>query len=402
MRSLGYLAVVCLGAATTAQASNPALQELFFSACAGATGALAARCGETPDGLGNLSGDSESSLNPSQILSGNVSGIEAAQAKAQAARERASNGESADLNLGPFSLLLNARYSDEERRRDPGMDRERGYELSQRALELGFDYRVSDRVVWGGIFSYEKGKLDFAGERPGVNFTPASRAGRTDRDGLGLAVFAAYAFESGAYLDFTAGYDWDDLTIERRSVFQETTRNVSQTDSLTRGSTDGRQWWTSLNGGMNWSAGANGYGIYGGATYTRSRIDGYDETDLSNSGLAMSFASVARSSLTGRVGLRGQRAVSTAQGVLIPQARVEYEREFDGEADSTGAAYLLDTNRNQLTLRGDSAKGGRVNLGLGLLAVLPNGWMPFIDAEMLVGESNRDRYRIALGLRKEL
>jgi outer membrane autotransporter protein len=402
MRSLGCLALISLGVATNAQASNPALQEVFFSACVGATGALAARCGETPNGLGDLSGDSESSLNPSQILSGNVSGIEAAQAKARASRERASSDESADLTLGPFSLLVNARYSNEERTRDPSTDRERGYELSQRALELGVDYRVSDRLVWGGLVSYEKGKLDFAGERPGVNFTPASRAGRTDRDGLGLAVFAAYAFDSGAYLDLTAGYDWDDLTMERRSVFQETTRNVLQTDSLTRGSTDGRQWWAALNGGMNWSAGANSYGIYGGATYTRSKIDGYDESDLSNTGLAMSFAAVERSSLTGRVGLRGQRAVSTTRGVLVPQVRVEYEREFDGEADTTRAAYLLDTNRNQLTLRGDSAKGGRVNLGLGLLAVLPNGWMPFIDAEVLVGESSWDRYRIALGLRKEL
>lgn len=402
MRPLRYLALLSLGAVANAQASNPALQELFFSACGSATGTLAARCGETPGGLGDLSGDSESSLNPSQILSGNVSGIEAAKAKAREARERARNGESAELSVGPFSLLVNARYSNEERTRDPTTERERGYELSQRGLELGLDYRVSDQVVWGGIFSYEKGDLDFAGERPGVNFTPASRAGKIDRDSLGLAAFVAFAFDSGAYLDLTAGYDWDDLTIERRSVFQETTRSVPQTDSLTRGSTDGRQWWMGVNGGRDWSAGANSYGVYGGVTYTRSEVDSYDENDVSNTGLAMSFASVKRSSLMGRIGVRGQRAVSTAQGVLIPQARLEYEREFDGKADNTRASYLLDADRNQLTLRGDGASGGHFNLGVGLLAVFPNGWMPFIDVEALVGESDWDRYRVALGLRKEL
>lgn len=402
MRPLRYLALLSLGAVANAQASNPALQELFFGACGSATGTLVARCGETPGGLGDLSGDSESSLNPSQILSGNVSGIEAAKAKAREARERARNGESADLSVGPFSLLVNARYSNEERTRDPTTERERAYELSQRGLELGLDYRVSDRVVWGGIFSYEKGDLDFAGERPGVNFTPASRAGKIDRDSLGLAAFVAFAFDSGVYLDLTAGYDWDDLTIERRSVFQETTRSVPQTDSLTRGSTDGRQWWMGVNGGRDWSAGANSYGVYGGATYTRSKADGYDERDVSNTGLAMSFASVKRTSLSGRVGVRGQRAMSTAQGVLIPQVRLEYEREFDGKADNTRASYLLDADRNQLTLRGDSASGGHFNLGVGLLAVLPNGWMPFIDVEALVGESDWDRYRVALGLRKEL
>jgi outer membrane autotransporter protein len=404
MRRIRYAVLLSCCYALPSHANNPALQQLFFSACNGATGALAARCAETPDAQGDLSGDSERSLNPSQILSGNMAGVEAAQAKAKQARERALGGEVAEapqLTMGPFSLLLNARYTDEERWKDALQDRERGYEMSQTALEVGLDYRASDNLVWGGLLSYGTGTMDFMGEAPGVNFTPADQAGKVDRDSYGIALFAAYAYDSGAYVDVAAGYDWDDLKLERRSVFQETTRTVAQTDSFTRGSTDGRQWWMAVNGGMDWSQGAYGYGVYGGLTYTDSKVDGFQEEDVSGTGLAMSMGSVERTSVLGRIGVRGQRAISTTQGVLLPYMRVEYEHEFDGEADSTRASYVLDANGNQLVLGGDSADDGHFNVGLGMVAIMPNGWMPFIDVDALVGESNWDRYRVALGLRKE-
>jgi len=268
-----------------------------------------------------------------------MAGVEAAQAKAKQARERALGGESTaspQLTMGPFSLLVNARHTDEERWKDPLQDRERGYEMSQTALEVGMDYRASDNLVWGGLLSYGTGTMDFMVEEAGVNFTPADQAGKDDRDSFGIALFAAYAFGSGAYVDVAAGYDWDDLELERRSVFQETTRTVSQTDSFTRGSTDGRQWWMAVNGGVDWNAGAFGYGVYGGLTYTDSKVDGFQEEDVSGTGLAMSMGSVERTSVLGRIGVRGQRAISTTQGVLLPYMRVEYEHEFDGEAQHQG------------------------------------------------------------------
>lgn len=68
MGSKSIIGAATLGvalASSGARADNAPFQAFFFSVCGGASGVLAARCNETPDGLGNLSGDSESSLNPS-------------------------------------------------------------------------------------------------------------------------------------------------------------------------------------------------------------------------------------------------------------------------------------------------------------------------------------------------
>jgi hypothetical protein len=72
-----------------AHAQNAAFQGFFEDVCAGGgspTGNLSARCGDTPGGGGDLSGDSESSLNPSQIVTSNESGL--LRARNQELRER--------------------------------------------------------------------------------------------------------------------------------------------------------------------------------------------------------------------------------------------------------------------------------------------------------------------------
>ncbi len=43
-------------AAAEARSANADFQAFFFQACSTPSGALATRCGETPGGLGNLSG----------------------------------------------------------------------------------------------------------------------------------------------------------------------------------------------------------------------------------------------------------------------------------------------------------------------------------------------------------
>ena len=133
---------VFLGAAVSAlgglsaQADNAALQALFFDACANPSGALAERCAETPGGLGDLSGDSESSLNPSQTLGATAATGSLVRERAERARRRdghpAGDGEDtagAVLDLGPFSLLINGHGACEDRDRTVDVDAERGYTL---------------------------------------------------------------------------------------------------------------------------------------------------------------------------------------------------------------------------------------------------------------------------------
>ena len=165
-------------------AANAEFQDFFFDVCGAPSGALATRCAETTAGLGNLSGDSESSLNPSQNLSHNQSLVGSAVARSKEARERGEklregedgDGSAAQVAAGPWSLLLNVRGSWFESDGNSATDRERDLEGDSHAAEIGVDYRASERVVLGALLGLERTDYEYAAENPGVNFTPASIA----------------------------------------------------------------------------------------------------------------------------------------------------------------------------------------------------------------------------------
>lgn len=390
-------------------ADNAALQALFFSACENPGGALAARCAETPAGLGDLSSDSESSLNPSQALGSTSAAYSTARERGEAARERAERfaaGSDIDdqaLVLGPFSLLVNGHYLGEEQDRSVDEDAERGYDLDAWGVQLGFDYRLNHNAVAGALISWETSELDFDAELPGEAFTPAGNAGRVEQDSLGVAGFVNLRLGERGYADASAGYFDNDFTVTRRAVFQESGRTVPQTLAVTRATPDGEETWAALSLGYAAAAGAAWtLEPHLGLTWSKARVDGYQEEDVSGSGLAMSITRLTSKSLLGQAGLRVSRPVSGQGYVLVPQFSAEYLHEFERDGVSTRVAYQLDQNANDLRLEGDRRDGDYVDVGIGVVAILPNGWMPFLEVKATLGHEDLDRYRVAAGLRVEL
>src|SRR6185369_6042996 len=93
--------------------------------------------------------------------------------------------------------------------------------------------------------------------------------------------------------------------------------------------------------GIGWdvAAGAASFGPYGRLRYIRSKIDSYTETD--GAGLALSVSEARATSLTSVLGLRGSRAISESSGVVIPQARFEYEHEFKDDVRTSSTRFAL-------------------------------------------------------------
>jgi len=392
-----------------ALAANAAFQTFFFGVCPGANGALATRCGQTPGGLGNISGDSESSLNPSQNLSQALAPIDLAQVRGAEARdrgERARDGDeatpvaSASIDIGPFAIVANARGAWFERERDPLTDQERGLDGDTRALELGIDRRVSERFFFGVLLAAEQTEYEYDPELPGANFTPAARAGDAESDAWSFTgYFTVNAWERG-FVEFSLGYASQEHTFRRNSVFQESTRTVAQTNVDTEGETDGNVLWASVNLGHDWNSGASTFGPYAGITYARSKVDAYTENDLSGSGLNMTFGEFERTSTQGHVGLRFDRAISTGRGVFVPQLRVEYLHELEDEAPEATASFVLDGAATQFAFLGDEPESGSLTAGIGATAILPGGWIWFLNLDYLKS-GDFERRRATLGLRAE-
>jgi outer membrane autotransporter protein len=401
----GILAALAgTAAAPAAQAANPAFQNFFFTVCQNPTGALAVRCGQTAGGQGNLSGDSESSLNPSQALSNNQSPLSLARSRAEQVRDysAAAREDEREIEAGRYGLLFIVRgvWEDKDRRVD--LDAERGYSSDSQAFDFGFESRLSERVAVGLLATYEGIAGEFVADRPGANFAPVGNAGDVDVTSLGVAAYVTTQLGEGGFFDLAAGYVDSQFELERRAVFQESARAVPQTNVATTADADGRQFWATANAGFDWSNGAWTLGLYASALWAESSQDPYDERDVAGSGLAMHFDVADRSSLLGTVGVRAGRAIKTSFGVVVPQLRLDYLHEFERDGQDATARFLLDAQRSTFTFAGDEAQESYGVAALGLAVFLPSGWMPYLSVDSIVGSSELDRYRVSLGLRREL
>jgi outer membrane lipase/esterase len=396
-----------LAGASAAHAANAAFQDYFFTVCDSPSGALAARCAETPGGTGDLSGNSESSLNPSQTLAGGDAGLAAARVANEHARDRAARVRSGEtdtdaVRVGPFSLLINARGTFTEYDRTPDADAERGYDRDEWGAELGFDYRVSDALVLGALLVWETADTEFDRENPGVNFVPLENAGAIDTDRFGVTLFAALDVGARSYLQFAAGYLAADHDVTRNVVFQESGRVVPQTNVRTSANVDGTDAFVSALWGYLGERDGWTFGPYLGLLYARSETDSYTERDLTGSGLALAVDDYERESLLGTVGVRVGRGFAFGGGILLPEVRVEYLHEFERDAEQASTSLLFDTAANVFALEGDDPDRDYFTAGAGLVFLLPNGWMPFIDYQATLGYEDLDEWRITAGLRREL
>lgn len=385
-------------------AANDAVQGVFNNACRTPTAALAVRCAQTPDGAGNVSGDSESSLNPSQLLSAADGVLGSGQQRSIEVRERQHRGQkdAAALRVGPFSFLVNGTGTWERRDGHPNLGRERRYDADRHGADVGFDYRVSDAVTVGGVITWEDGELEFAGERPGNNFVPAPEAGRIESRTLGATLVTTWHGEGKLHVEGALGYAGVEQDLTRRAVFQESTRTVAQTLAITTGDQDGRQYISTLNAGLDFTFGATAVDTYGGLTWLRTRLDGYTEEDPARSGLALRVEDTERDSLLGVLGVSVRHVIGRDFGVVIPQLRVEYEHEFEDDAPVVRTRFVLDNGASALQVVGEKPQQHRFNVAAGVLLVLPNGWLPFLDTQAMLGSGDTSRYRVTLGLRREL
>lgn len=401
MRVLGpALFLVGAGAWAVTEAAEPAYQAFFTGACPAAPGGSNLENVCLAAGTG-ISGDSESSLNPSQPLAGNDQPLARAREKAAALQNDNKDGPgqagtaAPALQLGPFSLLVNARGAWVDRDASGG---ERGYDGDTYSVELGLDRRLSPRTVVGGFVSYEHDDLRFDGEAA-TTFAPPSNAGRTQVESASLVLFGVHNLGDAAYLEAATGYGVGDYRFHRNAVAQDSNSTFT-IPVRTRGDSDGRDYWVSAGAGYEVSRGAASYGVFGRATWARAKIDGYREKDLNASGLNLIVEQAKRSSLTTTLGLRAGRALSFDWGVLVPEARLEYEHEFENDPPSVASAFAVAPGASFSPAR-DKPDQDWFNLAVGAQFILPGGMMPFVEAEALLGQRNFDRYRLLLGLRSE-
>jgi outer membrane autotransporter protein len=427
---------IALGAATVAvsaiatpamaqSAGNPAFQDFFTASVCGldSTGegsppseALLARCADTFDPetqtVANISSDSESSLNPNQVAIAASSALARARSLAAEAEERMRDlrDEEEDeqtggddgyvASFGPWSVFANieAEWFNQDRL---AYANERGFDGDRVRGTIGADYRVNAKTHIGLMLHYEDYKSDFDDELPGNNFAPSGSAGSIKSETISATLFANASLSENAWLDAAVGLGWSDNVFRRNALFQPSTRAFTL-PVQTRGDADGKQFFASMGMGYDFYDGALAIGPYVRARYVRSTIDAYAEQDLSGSALQLAVDKQKATSLTSVLGVQASYAISTGSGVVLPQVRFEFEHEYEDDARTTLTSFVNDPRGTVFfPVTSDAPDRNYFNVGTGLVFVLPNGVMPFVDYEVLLGYRNFDRHRVTAGLRLE-
>jgi len=289
---LGWLG---LGGASPALAQtgpvneNMPFQTFFTTVCGGSvSGALNARCGDSNGG--ELSGDSETSLNPNQVTNGQDGSQARSRALKQSLQDRmslrraeAGGSASAAARLhGPLlaaqallggepgagagagvlgqtspgggtaprlGVIMNLQgvFIDQDRRftaiasQTNPFQTERGFEATDFRIDFGADYRLSRNLVVGGLFSYGRSDGVFDPDlATGGPFPAQANSGTNESDSYLFTFFGSYGWDSGVWLDgsFTGGPTRYDVTrSEVRAISPGTPEGATSGSPLELGGT---------------------------------------------------------------------------------------------------------------------------------------------------------------------
>lgn len=405
---LGLVGVCLLSAQVRAQS----FEDIFARACADGSVAqdLSARCNESN---GDLSGDSEASLDGGQLLSLTDSTLARSQEQQQRIQERLEErrredeegrGSASELSLfedTKLSILLNGRA---QLFRQEATPRERQLEGELFSVQLGGDLRLRDDLVVGGFFAYDRTDSEFGPDAPGTDdspFDPPGNDGNIDTNAYTWTLFGSLSPTPASWIDLSFGAGFEQHRFRRNGVFQDSNRNVSVPVALI-GEPNGWNVSLSSGAGYDYTSGALRIGPYARVSWVHTEIEGYTESDETGSGLAFEVDEVERDSLVTLAGVRAAYAISTGQGVFLPSFRFEFAREWERDPQDLRATLAQAPGSEPFTSAGEEPDRHYQNLGVSLLWVLPNGWMPFVDFQTVLNRADWGQETITAGLRLEL
>jgi len=394
-------------------AASDEFQNFLFLACNSAVNGseFDKRCNVDSEN-GDLSGDSEDSLNPTQSLSNMANALAQTRSRIKALQEKmkqqrdknkshmdqAKNNQSVmdSFQLEGMSFLLGGESGDLDHELT---NFERGYNTDSVKAQGGIDYRLADDWLVGGMLSFENYDTQFDEDLPGRNFAPGNTEGNSTSDTISFNIFTTKNITESFYLDALMSYSWTDYEFSRVALFQESSRTIPTLDVVTSADSSGKQFVLGLGVGWDYFSGENNYQVYGRVNYQKSKIDGYSESGGAGFAMHVNDKSVNETLFT--LGLKYSYAINTHIAVVVPQVFVEYENLFDADIQTTTSRFISDTGKNEFTVLGDAVDQHYGRAGISLVSVFPDGWTIFVTVDEMFDKDFVDQTQFNAGLRLE-
>lgn len=238
-----------------------------------------------------------------------------------------------------------------------------GADFESDGISAGVDYRVSPDFAFGGGIGLGRDDSDVG-----------DNGSRVEGDAYAFVLYASYHPGDRFFVDGLLGYQ--QLSYDLR-------RYVTPTGGFVRGSRDGSQWFGSLSAGAQYQRDNWQLTPYARVDLSRANLDGYVERGDPIYSLA--YGDMDVDSTTANLGFRFESRRPTRWGAFAPQARLEYQYDFDGDSSaSMRYADLLTGPLYHAALTGFDRS--RFMIGLGAMFYLPRDMGLRVEYRGLFGD----------------
>lgn len=264
-----------------------------------------------------------------------------------------------------------------------------GFDSDQWGLMAGADFRFSPRYVLGAAVGYGRSDVAFGARDSG---------GLASRALTGALYATMYSEGGGFYLDAIANYVRSSHDSTRRIDFTE---GGSQLIVDARADADGATFGSAVTLGYDFTLGAFTISPSVGYNYLNTEIDSFRE--LTGEGLDMIFDAQTYSSATGNAALRLTYAWKTPIGVIVPQIRGEFIREFLSGAESFGVRFANDPfdDTPRIVVSTEAPDRSYWRLATGFAAQFKYGIAAFVEYQRFESLELFSYEDVAVGLRLE-
>ena len=265
-----------------------------------------------------------------------------------------------------------------------------GYKSTILGISGGADYRFSRQWVAGVALSYSNTDGAF---RNGGAFSTNS---------YGSLLFASYFPTDETFVQLSGGYVRNNYLVSRVAAAFLTAFPPRDVRGIASSNSIGDAFNLSFLTGSDHAIGRFSVGPRIGMNYSHTTIHDYRESG--STGIELQYEDQFINSLQSTLGVQGSAAISTGFGVLVPQINADFIHEFANSQRFIHVQFAEDfrPNPTKFTFQNEVPVRNYFTLGTGLLAVLPNGWQPFAQFRVMVGNNQFNNYAGTFGLRVEL
>ena len=251
------------------------------------------------------------------------------------------------------------------------------YRFTTSGISAGGDYRINDLATLGVGVGFSKDS-----SRIGVNGSKSSA------DSASAVIYGSLRPAKGVFIDGLLGYG---------SLSFDSTRYITDGGGTATGTRKGSQFFGSVIAGMEFYGSSWMWSPYGRLEMSQATLDTFTESAQGIQALTY-FKQKVRST-NGVLGIRGEGMYSTAWGKLMPRARIEYTRRFQGDDEARMAYADLADLGPAYVLRTRGSDVGIWTVGLGGRLMLQSGVELSLEINSSLDTSNT-RYRaLSLGVR---